>query len=101
MWRKLAGLFSVAIWPVMAASTVHVWEKQELTFTSAAAYANPYTDATVWVDLRGPDFEKRVYGFWDGGRTFRVRVVATAPGNWTWRSNSDPPDRGLANQSGS
>jgi len=101
MWRKLAGLFSVAIWPAMAASTVHVWEKQDLTFTSAASYANPYTDATVWVDLRGPDFEKRVYGFWDGGRTFRVRVVATAPGMWTWRSGSNPPDAGLANQSGS
>src|SRR5581483_5064785 len=79
-----------------AADAVHVWEKHELTFTCANSYANPYTDVTVWADLQGPNFSKRVYGFWDGGRTFRVRVLATAPGRWTWRSGSDPADRGLA-----
>ena len=56
---------------------------------------------TVWVDLAGPNFKKRVYGFWDGGSTFRVRLVATAPGAWRWRSGSTPSDRGLAGKSGS
>ena len=84
-----------------AAAPVHVWEKQELTFTAARTYANPYTDASVWVDLTGPDFHKRVYGFWDGGQTFRVRVLAPAPGAWTWRSGSTPADAGLAGKSGS
>ncbi len=55
--------------------TVHTWEKQELTFTAARAFANPYTDVVVWVDLTGPDFSKRVYGFWDGWRH-----VPRAPG---------------------
>jgi hypothetical protein len=58
----------------------HVWEKQELVFTATRDVANPYTDVTVWVDLKGPGFAKRVFGFWDGGRTWRVRLVATAPG---------------------
>ena len=84
-----------------AGDVAHVWEKQELTFTSTASFANPYTDAVVWVDLSGPGFKKRVYGFWDGGRTFRVRLVATAPGIWTWWSGSDPEDAGLAGKSGS
>lgn len=79
----------------------HVWEKQELVFTSAQAFANAYTDATVWVDLKGPGFSKRVYGFWDGGRTFRVRLVATTPGHWTWTSGSSPGDPGLSGKSGS
>ena len=83
------------------AATAHVWEKQELTFTSAGSYANPYTQVTVWVDLTGPNFKKRVYGFWDGGRTFHVRVLATAPGTWRWRSGSTPTDTGLAGHSGS
>src|SRR5579863_4014403 len=83
-----------------SAATVHVWEKQELTLTAARAFANPYTDATVWVDLTGPNFRKRVYGFWDGDRTFRVRVTATEPGKWTWRSGSAPVDEGLAGKSG-
>jgi hypothetical protein len=82
------------------AAPVHVWEKQELTFTSSKSFENPYTSVTVWVDLTGPNFKKRVYGFWDGDRTFRVRLLATAPGVWHWRSGSDPEDSGLAGKSG-
>jgi hypothetical protein len=85
----------------LAAPPVHIWEKQELTLTAATAAANPYTDVTVWVDLTGPHFQKRVYGFWDGGRTFKVRILANEPGQWTWRSGSTPPDSGLAGQTGS
>jgi len=84
-----------------AAGPVHVWEKQELTFTAARESANPYTETTVWVDLTGPNFKKRVYGFWNGGRTFKVRLVATEPGIWSWRSGSSPPDEGLAGKNGS
>ena len=83
------------------AAPVHVWEKQELTFTAVRTDSNPYTDITVWVDLTGPNFHKRVYGFWDGGQTFRVRVLATAPGTWTWRSGAAPADAGLAGKTGS
>jgi hypothetical protein len=78
----------------------HVWEKQELTFAAARTYTNAYTDATIWVDLTGPNFKKRVYGFWDGGQTFRVRLVATKPGTWKWRSGSAPQDAGLSGKSG-
>jgi hypothetical protein len=87
-----------ALWAAEA-EPVHVWEKQELTFTAERAYANPYTDATVWVDLSGPGFAKRIYGFWDGGRIYRVRLMATAPGTWTWVSGSAPGDTGLSGRS--
>lgn len=97
--RKLAWL-SLWLVEVVSASPVHVWEKQELTLTAARTYSNPYTDVTVWVDLKGPGFQKRVYGFWDGGETFRVRVAATAPGTWTWRSGASAPDSGLAGKTG-
>jgi hypothetical protein len=83
-----------------ADAPVHVWEKQELTFAASRDYANPYTDVVVWVDLAGPDFKKRVYGFWDGGKTFRVRLVATQPGKWSWSSGSAPADPGLAGKTG-
>ena len=49
-----------------ASGAAHVWEKQELTFTAAQSFVSPYTEVTVWVDLTGPNFKKRVYGFWDG-----------------------------------
>jgi len=84
-----------------AVPEVHIWQKHELTFTTDHKFANPYTDAVVWVDLTGPGFHKRVYGFWDGGNTFRVRVLATAPGTWHWTSGSEPAVPGLAGKSGS
>ncbi len=79
----------------------HVWEKVELTFQAKNPYANPYTNVEVWVDLKGPGFDKRCYGFWDGGDVFRVRILATRPGKWTWRSGSNQKDPGLNHQRGS
>jgi hypothetical protein len=74
---------------------------QEITLVGDSTYKNPYTDVKVWVELTGPSFNKRVYGFWDGGDTFRVRVVAMRPGMWTWRSGSSTNDAGLSNKTGS
>lgn len=71
---------------------VRVWQMQEVTFEAAREYANPYVDVELWIDLEGPDFKRRVYGFWDGGRTFKVRFVATKPGDWSWRSASNRSD---------
>jgi hypothetical protein len=82
------------------AETCHVWEKVEIILHAKINYDNPYKDVTVWVDLKGPGFDKRCYGFWDGGDTYRVRIMATAPGNWKWRSGSNPSDPGLTGSSG-
>jgi len=83
------------------AAPIHVWEKHEITFAAAHPYRNAYTDVVVWVDLKGPGFSRRVFGYWDGGQKFCVRLVATRPGTWTWRSGSIPVDAGLAGKSGS
>lgn len=75
---------------------VHVWEVQEVTLQAERDYANPYMDVDVWIELEGPGFKKKVWGFWDGGRTYKVRFVATAPGDWRWRTGSNKPaDAGL------
>ncbi len=75
---------------------VPVWEVQEIRLATARDYANPYVEVECWVELEGPGFRKRVYGFWDGGRVFKVRIVATQPGEWTWRVGSSNGDAGLA-----
>jgi len=85
---------------LLEVNNVHLWEKSEIVLEAQNSYPNPYTDVKVWVDLEGPHFEKRIYGFWDGGNVFRVRVVATAPGKWEWRSGSDRSDPGLRGKSG-
>ena len=81
-------------------SAVHVWERQEITLKAQRTYSNPYVSVDVWVDLTGPGFSKRVYGFWDGEETYRVRIVATALGEWTWKSGWNPDDPGLSGKSG-
>jgi hypothetical protein len=83
-----------------APATVHVWQKVEITLQARNSYENPYREVSVWVDLTGPGFRKRCYGFWDGEGTFRVRVLAPAPGSWTWVSGSNQADPGLNGKTG-
>jgi len=102
-WARL--FFLLEVWILLIpgtarADTHHVWDKVEIALHAQTVYKNPYKDVTVWVDLKGPGFEKRCYGFWDGGNTFRVRVMATTPGDWTWQSGSTPNDPGLAGSTG-
>ena len=92
---RIGCLFALFV-SVSAAAPVHVYEKVELTLTATGKYANPYTDVDVWVDLKGPHFNKRCNGFWDGGQTYRVRITPVEPGAWTWVSRSNPSDPGLA-----
>ena len=73
----------------------------EIKLLSDKEYSNSYTDVTCWVELEGPGFSKRIYGFWDGGKIFKIRVVATKPGKWHWQSSSNQPDdNGLNNKQG-
>lgn len=81
--------------------TVKTWQKTEIELQAEKQYGNPYTDVDVWVDLHGPNFDKRVYGFWDGKNSFKVRVTATGPGTWTWESGSNTSDTGLSEKKGS
>ena len=104
MIQKILILTQVVAFSYTAAiaqPVVHPWEMQELTFAAEQSYENPYTDVVVWVDLSGPEFTKKVYGFWDGGNTFRVRLVATQPGEWNWTSGSSSSDPGLTGKTGS
>ena len=63
-------------------------------------YDNPYTDVTVWADLKGPGFEKRVFGFWNGGNVFCIRVTATSPGIWSYTTGASVSDPGLTGVNG-
>jgi len=107
--RKLISLFMLFLgWgiPLPAQyeelpTVIHVWEIYEIVLTAAEEYDNCYMDVICWVELEGPAFSQRVYGFWDGGVTFRVRVVATQAGEWSWSSGSNQAgDSGLNNRSG-
>jgi len=83
---------------------VRQWQPHELTFTATAEYADPF-DAKA-NDFRavftGPQGQRwDLPGFWDGGRTWRIRFTPTAAGVWNYQTSfSDPRDRGLYGQQG-
>ncbi len=74
----------------------------ELSFTTSASFANPYTDCDVWVvfthDETGACLTRPA--FWDGEGIWRVRFAAPKPGTWHWESFSAPLDPSLAGQKG-
>lgn len=80
--------------------TIHPWEMKEITLEAQNSYDNPYAEVTCWITLKGPGFDKKIYAFWDGKNIFKVRFVATTPGDWQWISASNQKDKGLNNQSG-
>jgi hypothetical protein len=98
----MAAVLTVsAICESTAEESWRVWQKVEVVLKADKDYADPYQDVDVWVDLEGPDFRRRCFGFWDGDDIFRVRITATAPGKWRWRSGSNQNDSGLNGRSGS
>ncbi|MGK7396915.1 MAG: apiosidase-like domain-containing protein [Candidatus Cyclobacteriaceae bacterium M3_2C_046] len=81
---------------------IKVYQVQEIVLQAEDTYQNPYERIECWVQLTGPEFDKRIYGFWDGEQIFKVRWVATQPGVWSWTSGSNQPDdQGLNHKSGS
>ncbi len=56
----------------------------------------------MWVNLTGPEnYNRRIWGFWDGGNSFKVRVTGISAGTWHWESASNQSDPGLINHEGS
>ncbi|MBN2349485.1 MAG: DUF4038 domain-containing protein [Bacteroidales bacterium] len=97
----LTLLFPAFTLKASATGDIHTWEMMEIVLKAEKEYSNYYTDVTCWVELKGPEFSKKVYGFWDGANVYKVRIVATAPGKWQWTSGSNQPDDvGLNDQHG-
>ncbi len=85
---------------IMKQKVIHMWEIHEIVLYSVQKFENPYTDVTVWAELEGPGFRKRVYGFWDGENVFKIRVTATAPGVWSYKTGASVADSGLTGLTG-
>jgi hypothetical protein len=78
------------------------WERFEQAFKSKVRYENPLQDASLTVQFTSPLGETfQVYGFWDGGKVWKVRFSPNQPGRWTYRTScSDVVNRGLNSQAG-
>ena len=96
---------AIAIWVAsgVAAERVGPWEPFEVTMTARGELHNPYVEGLpdpghpyVVVTFRVTSGEARgltytVPGFWDGGKIWKARFAAPAPGVWSYSSSSQDP----------
>lgn len=119
-WAKVSGLLGAmtllgllavlsgggpAAWQASATSAVYYqYRPVEFSFESTKDYANPFDFGEI--DFRaaftGPNGELLTLpGFWDGGRTWKVRFAPPTPGEWSFATtSSDSTDTGLHNRTG-
>ncbi|MGC3958171.1 MAG: DUF4038 domain-containing protein [Verrucomicrobiota bacterium] len=85
-----------------AISRVPKWQRWELTLKSSVAYTNPLQQAEIRVLFVSPLGEtNRVYGFWDGGREWKIRFKPGFPGRWRYYTMcSDTANLGLHGKTG-
>jgi hypothetical protein len=80
--------------------SIHIYEIKEIALTATNEYDNPYTEVECWIELTGPDFKNKIYGFWNGKSNFVFRMAATSPGVWSWKSFANVDDDGLNGKEG-
>ena len=72
---------------------VKKWERFELSFSSKAAFANPYKEGQVSFIMKSPEGKTTlVPGFWDGGTTWKLRFSPAKLGTWSFQSLSKTED---------
>ena len=78
------------------------WQRFEQSFRSSFVYSNALQDVSLRVAFISPMGEtNEVDGFWDGGRTWRVRFSPDQAGRWQFKTAcSDTDNDGLHNQTG-
>ncbi|WP_406693782.1 DUF4038 domain-containing protein [Singulisphaera sp. Ch08] len=96
----IAALVATAAQTASAAqASAPLWGRWEGSF-EAQAFADPGTELEL--ELTPPSGKARKgVGFWDGGTTWRARVMPDEPGTWRYRTRSRPVVAGLDAQEGS
>lgn len=78
-----------------------IWQPAEFAFTAQGTYEKPCVQVELSAGFKGPDGASfRVNGFWDGGRSWKVRFTPTAPGEWLYETACNVADAGLAGRKG-
>ena len=108
LFRMILAAIGCAAWSLGSIAragqlpVVTKWERLELTFRSRQVYTNALQEAEMRVLFVSPLGEtNRIYGFWDGGRTWRVRFAPNFAGHWRYYTMcSDTTNKGLHDQTG-
>lgn len=101
-----AGLAAAGAILLLAANAsfaeVATWTRWEHSLTSKADYTAPYQQVSLAVTYTAPSGrEFECCGFWDGGRTHKIRFMFRQSGTWSWKTTcSNARDSGLHEQRG-
>lgn len=78
------------------------WRVCEIPLESTSEYKNPFLDVDVKGEFSGPSGRViTLYGFWDGGKSWKLRFAPTEVGTWSYRiTSTNPDDKGLNDISG-
>lgn len=97
---RLTVLLTACAAALSAQSRTGRYEIHEAGLQASGSYGNPYVEVRADAAITGPDgTEWRTPLFWDGGKTWKLRVSPDAPGAWKYRVTSN--DAGLDGKSGS
>ncbi len=83
---------------VSGAENVELWGMYEVTLKQEGSYENPFTQVWLKCRFRHEKENTTVEGFYDGGKTWKVRFMPRREGKWTYETESN--DAGLRGQSG-
>ena len=90
--KKLLTAFTIctiALAGVRANSVHRQWRISEFSFQAEDVPEGQPRGVEFGAKFTGPDGENfNVPGFWDGGKTWRLRFTPTAPGIWNYRTAS-------------
>ncbi|MBP5228009.1 MAG: DUF5060 domain-containing protein, partial [Kiritimatiellae bacterium] len=82
--KTLLGLAVTAVAAIAFSADIETWRATELAFESETDYDTTGADAVTFDAMFTHASGETVArpGFWDGGKTFRVRFAPTKPGRW-------------------
>lgn len=77
-----------------------IWQPAEIVLRSSVMRDDPFQDVDLGATFMSPSGrQRRVYGFWDGGQTWRIRFAPDEEGAWRGVTEcSDAADAGLHGQ---
>src|SRR5437867_13151034 len=100
---KLPAVFAAVVLSFIApslcsgAGDIAKWQRFEARLESSFNYANAPQEAQLTAIFTSPKGEvHKVYGFWDGAKTWRLRFMPDETGRWTYKTIcSDTKNKGL------
>ncbi len=70
-----------------AATRIGQWDRFETSVENSKGYRDPYENVTLDVTCESPGGKKmKFWGFYDGGRTWKIRFMPDRIGTWTYHA---------------